>query len=817
MKKNLLLSWLLLLCAIPLNSKVIDLTTGEIMADNISTEANCIVDTHEKGVRVTYTLRYAQIDSIKIDDRFRYIISFSGFGLNTEPGKPRIPSKMDAINIGTNENANLRVVDVEYTSVDIDIAPAVEMPPQTALDSIDAEPQPISDYNGTYPLSYVHTRDIQPFRNWWIYYVDVCPILYDNRAKKANIATKIIYDIVFENDEDTPQQYRSRQTLTQNNDVGLSMLNNVVLNSVVYDNANAPINREYLIITTTKNQNKLDVLKSWKEVLGYKVSIVTSDSWSTYQEVEHCIDKLYEESPAIQYILIVGDNDEIPAKKIGKNGNLDEHLTDYYFGCVKSGHKFQYLPDIQVGRIPSSDCEAALKKIVSYEMGYKSDSEYNDFFNTALFCAEYQDREKNGTDAHEDTRFIQTSEELIQAAKDNGANIKRVYYCATFGTQSPIYYNKSFNNNKSVKIPKELRNSTFNWYGDYRDIQDAMQEGVHYIVYRGHGNCIGWEQPHYTFYEIKREYTDPEYHPLYDPEEIRPVVFSITCSTGEYHLPTCFATQMLTQKHSGCSGIIAASARSYVGYNDAMILGMFDSFYEKPIETNLILNRGKTKHHAPQHRLGDIMTQGLYRMAELYNNQTTVYSYEIYHCFGDPSMMLWTKTPSSFSNASITIDVDSKICHVETGEGPAYISFHESENWSNTSVCYYAEKADFQFSQLYPGQPAYAGIYNYGPNNVVISDVNKRPLIHKGWTLSPNLKPDIRCHISDGELYVQYTDTNEHDQIIVTNLQQLLFNRELDGGSGIEIFDFSTLAKGVYFVLLQRNGQTIAQEFIQFK
>ncbi len=92
--------------------------------------------------------------------------------------------------------------------------------------------------------------------------------------------------------------------------------------------------------------------------------------------------------------------------------------------------------------------------------------------------------------------------------------------------------------------------------------------------------------------------------------------------------------------------------------NDALTTGMFDAIWPNPGLSIHIPNKNDafSATPSPTYTLGQILNQGMVRLAETYDlsDQTTKYTKEIFHCFGDPSMKIYTQCPTAFTNVIIS-------------------------------------------------------------------------------------------------------------------------------------------------------------------
>ena len=470
------------------------------------------------------------------------------------------------------------------------------------------------------------------------------------------------------------------------------MLFRSTLNGMVSNTKNLEVNKVntssdqkgYLILSTPKFESAVNKFVEWKKLLGYDVHLIMKDSW-TSELVKTEIKSVYDNNN-LYYLLIVGDNKEVPAQR-SYTGYAD-HVTDFYYSCMDGDEDLT--PDLLCGRIPVSSVSQAnivVDKIINYEKYPVPDTS---FYSRGLNCAYFEDANH---DSYEDRRFTQTSEEICNYVIGKGIDVKRVY--TTPSKVTPLYWNKdkySF----GEEIPSELKKPDFSWTGDSNDINLAINEGVFYVLHRDHGGTTCWGHPSYSTNNIST---------LSNGKKL-PVVFSLNCLTGQFDR-NCFCGSFLEKENGGCVAIYGATRESYSGYNDALAEGMFDAIWPnpglRPKFPNVNGTDGTTP--TPTYELGQILNQGKARLAETYGKKSstdTKYTMELFHCFGDPNMMIYTAVPTAFSN--VAVSRKNGIVDVNFNGNSATIAFYDlitgkvtcmkgtsasytTSNVSNISVC----------------------------------------------------------------------------------------------------------------------------------
>lgn len=233
---------------------------------------------------------------------------------------------------------------------------------------------------------------------------------------------------------------------------------------------------------------------------------------------------------------------------------------------------------------------------------------------------------------------------MRNALLTEGINVKRIY--TTKSDVTPLYWN-SGTYSFGESIPDELKKPGFPWTGNASDINSAINSGAFYVLHRDHGAVNGWGDPAYYINNVNT---------LVNSNKL-PVVFSMNCLTGKFN-NNCFCEAFLKNANGGCVAIYGATEVSLSGYNDALTEGMFDAIWpsSKLHPTFPGTNGTASATPYPTYELGQILNQGKARLAETYGKRSsyyTTYTKELFHCFGDPSMKIYTAAPTAFTNVSV--------------------------------------------------------------------------------------------------------------------------------------------------------------------
>lgn len=639
----------------------INLDNGQTIANNISTIATRTIQESSDAVIVQYDFSNA---SLLEDELYpgHYIWKIDGFGAEEEPTKPAVLYHTDNISIPNGCQAKFEILECNYIDINLPLTAARPPLSDSGNDIYDYSNVPFIDSSlGVFPTAVASLSCVSTYRGQKICNILVCPLQYLN-SKTVRAYNKIIYKISFYNNA------RTKEIMPHYN-IDKSFLANIVLNdsAIIHSdiaNYSTLISRDYLIVSTSKYATAVSKISNWKKTLGYKVHTLVKEKWTGYEEVKDSILSIYNEFPSINYLLLIGDLEDVPSmfSELTVNGeSREKHYTDYYYGCMSNDDNFS--PDIFRGRLSVSTLEEAnivIDKIINYEKNPISDTA---FYQTGVNCAQFQDDAINGfRDGMEDRRFTRTSEDIYNYLSSLGKDIKRIYY--TEKGITPMSWSNYYADGE--KIPIELQKPNFSWNGNATDINMALNNGAFYILHRDHGSISGWGAPSYYKTDIDN---------LNNGSKL-PIVFSLNCNTGKFDSPVCFTEKFLRKYNGGCVAVYGASSISYSGYNDVLAGGMFDAIWPTP-GLRIVYDKYTSSEPTPlpTYQLGQILDQGLSRMTEIYGKNTKVVKYtkEIFHCFGDPSMQIYTEIPTPFSDIKCIRGKES--VEVTTKDESAFVSF----------------------------------------------------------------------------------------------------------------------------------------------
>ena len=687
--------------------------TGTFVGESSAEPPERRVSVSPDGVTVTYEFKHAVVLSDP-DVADHYLWRISGFGHSVVPGEPDVPVRWDSFALPEGcASFTVSVLESACVDVPLRLSPARASQPE-GKESPAVVPD-IAPYEGWFPREVVETGEVRVYRGRSVAEVGVYPVRYDWKNGVVRACSKIVYRVTF--GEGGLRSAPEGRIAPDD-----SFLDNTTLNGNVgaagYEALRSAGHtgfegKDYLILSTPEFEEVVRRLADWKRTLGFGVHTRLRGDW-TPERIKSAVKEVYRSAPSLYYLLIVGDHDDVPAEDMARtivdqNGGKRsyQYVTDYYYACMDG--EGDVLADLYRGRLPVSTATEAMTvvdKIIRYERNPVRDAA---FYDTGLHCAYFEDREGSEPsklgNGYADRRFVQTSEEVRDYMLSKGKTVHRVYY------KDSSVMPSNWNNTEyswGEEIPEELQDSNFNWKGNASDIVSYIDEGAFYILYRGHGQYTHWENPQFTVDDVRA---------LSNGARL-PVVFSITCLTGRFQEGTCLAETFIRNRNGGAVAVYASTETSYSGYNDAMVIGMFDAIWPDPgVDSKLYNFLGMTTSPSRLRettRLGEILDQGLRRMEETWgqswrgNSISTQFTREIFHCFGDPGMRIYTDVPTEFKKLSITCDVYK--VRVDLGSGAGDIAFYDERT---EEIRFYTGR-----SAEYSGDPRHVRVCVSGHNKI---------------------------------------------------------------------------------------------------
>jgi hypothetical protein len=368
--------------------------------------------------------------------------------------------------------------------------------------------------------------------------------------------------------------------------------------------------RKMLIVSPEMFREVLQPFVKWKIQEGINVvEVYPSDIagiWDTTnikQYLQSLWDNQIETEPFADFLLLCGDVAQLSPFK----GKTNTHVTDLYYADYTSDG----IADVLYGRFSAQNAaqmEAIVAKTIAYEKFNLNDISY---LNSVLLVAGQESA------AHA----------IIEA---NGQLNYLKNYVSNLDTA--VYYNVS---NDDSLLSGALH---------FNDVLDRLNAGNSFINYTSHCSSSGWSAPSISSNNIL------------SMEENGKFGFYINncCLSGKFDANQCFAEALQRAENKGAIGVISASNDTYWAGDWIFTVGNQAKMWLPPYDSTKLGMYDRMFHTHGEPRSEYAMTQAEIMQAgnlsvTLAQKDYDLYYREIYHLFGDPSLIPYIGIPQEQS------------------------------------------------------------------------------------------------------------------------------------------------------------------------
>lgn len=720
------------------SATTINLSTGIPIAAPTSETVERSVEKLSDGILVTYKFHYADVVD---DELFPGYVRWNlpGFASLTTPGLPELPYHSDSFVLPKGSEPTVAIVSSTYRDYEYRIGPARF--PIADSDTTIHTPgnvEAVRPFSGMMPQSPVEKMADGMYRLQPVARILVQPLQYNYSQQTVRAYSELVYKISYGGSNRAKAVYREPGSLLNPNNEPVS--NDGIATYSLNSSTCTAVDAGYLILSVPEFEESLGDFIKWKEQLGYNVTAIYDNDW-TPDKIKETVFNQFLMNNTFMYLLIVGDHSKVPGEEkrykkyieSRKDYEVYDYITDFQYGCLDGDDDI--IPDIYRGRWPVRTVEqlqTVIDKTINYEKSPVLDA---DFYKKAMHFGYFQDekhwtvesKEEYGPDREEDRRFVKTCEDVrehVESVAD--ISIDRLYTAYLYKEGLPCRWSSVYSLGDS--IPSDFAPDMSIWWHGPTDIRDAINNGRVYALYRGHGFSDRWCVGHTneTGYERKGYFGSDMINQLNNQSKL-PLIFSITCQTGNHTDDDCFTRNLLTHQNGGAIGVYAQTYTGLSGINDRLTSLFFNALWPEPrlnfdrYDNNPYLDEyAQNGGTLPLHRLGEMLDFSINGIP-IYNVHSAAdslsadfYIRRVTHCFADPGLSFNTEMPTPMTG--VTLGRDNTGLSVVLDE-PAYIAFNDSIN--NYQCRYYGTEAFY---------------YTDRPDDVDIAvyNHNKIPYIHRG-------------------------------------------------------------------------------------
>ncbi len=522
---------------------------------------------------------------VEVDGTTYQLLKFPGYASTLEVGQAQIPAISELVAIPGHANVTVEIVESrEVTLTGFRVFPFQEPQLETAVDpgfSVDAD---FYSRNALFPADQATVGSPGIWRDLRVVNLRVHPLQHNPVTGEIRACSEIIVRLTYAGTSSVNVKEPLQRPVAENFD---RMYSQAVLN---YKNLNLPVSQsdlpadkftgayDYLIIADDNYVGDMTDFIDWKTAQGLAVNIIpVSEVGSTYTLIKNFIADEYT-SNGIRYVLLVGDENDIPAYE-GYG-----FFSDYYYSTLEGSDDYA---EIAIGRFCVGSSEH-VGNMVNKSIVFESSPPGGDWLEKSLLVANYE----LAPDKY------QYCKEEVRNADDTNSGSYNVLY-----PQFTTAYGASISNGGD-----EATNA---------DVINYFNEGFRLVNYRGHGDTDIWWS-----WNVDREHFEISDVEAIDNGQYTPVVFSIACLNNELDSNNLTIGEAFTQDNDAAVAFLGASSPSYTTPNHDYDKQLYAVIFDEGINA-----------------LGDASNEASVRVIGLWGSYG-IANARMYLWLGDPSLQL---------------------------------------------------------------------------------------------------------------------------------------------------------------------------------
>ena len=605
--KKVLFSFLLLAISIMTFAQSPDAPqwTG-VLSDKPETFVTNLLSSSENSIQVNVQVPGFYATTVTTPRGEAYIISLPKALSTADAGEPNLPMTGIPVMIGDRARMDIRVLDAKYTDFDnIEVAPSKgDFSRQIDPSSVPYTYGECYTKDAFFPASNVGLYEPYIIRDFRGQNIAVYPFAYNPVSKTLRVYYNMTIEL-YKVDDKGENVIESRKSNEVKMDPDFKYV--YQRHFINYEAGMAkytPVDEEgdLLIICYDSFLSAMTDFVNWKKTRGINTTIVgTSTAGSTASAIKTYIQNQYNANNNLTHVLLVGDVAQIPGNQFSAYVSSSQDYSGYsdnIYGQIVGNDIYN---DLFIGRFSASSV-AQVTTQVNRTLTYE-----RDLTTSATWC-------QNGLG--------------ISASAGSGGHYSEDDYQHIENLRTDLLnygYSTVYQDYASVSNYPSSSTTT---------ISNHINSGVGIINYCNHGEETGW-QSHY--------YMNSNVNALTNNNKL-PFIFSVACLVGKYDYSSgdCFAeTWMHATNGSNPTGAIGGFF-SYISQPWIPPMWAQDEFVDILVESY---------NDNIKHTLGGTGINGLFAIFDNYatTSKPALGTYQAWVLYGDPTLMLRTKTPQTMS------------------------------------------------------------------------------------------------------------------------------------------------------------------------
>ena len=595
-----------------------------VLSDQPETFRTQLISSSENSIKVSVQVPGFYTANVTTPRGEAKIITMPKAVSTAHAGEPDMPMTGIPVLIGDKARMSIRVVDAQYMDFDgIEVAPSKGDFPRT----INPEDVPYTygecyNQDAFFPASNIGLYEPYIIRDFRGQNMVVYPFAYNPATKTLRVYYNMTVEMYKVDDNGSNTIETRRSNVVKMDPDFKSVYQRHFINYEAAMNRYTPLDEEgdLLIICYDNFISSMTDFVNWKKTRGVNTTIVgTSTAGSTYSAIKTYIQSQYNANNNITHVLLVGDVAQIPGYSYSGGGSSYSGLGDNAYGQIVGSDIYN---DVFIGRFSASSASRVstqVQRVITYERDLTTSA-------TWLKVAEGIAKKEGGSGHN--------NEDDYQHMDNIRTDLLGFGY-------SPVYQ----------------RYANLSGYtATAAQISSDINSGVGIINYCNHGAETMWGVASYSVSHVN----------ALTNENKLPFIWSVACLVGKYdHSSDCFAEAwMNATNNSNPTGAIG-TLMSYISQPWIPPMWAQDECIDILVESyssNI------------KHTWGGASINGLMGIFDHYSTseQQAVGTYQAWILYGDPSLMLRTKTPQAMTvthTGSITLGATSYAVTVNNGSG----------------------------------------------------------------------------------------------------------------------------------------------------
>jgi hypothetical protein len=645
-----------------------------------------LISSSENSIRVNVQVPGFYATTVTTPRGEAKIISMPKAVSTAQAGEPNVPMTGIPVMIGDKARMNVRVVDAQYMDFE-----NVEVAPSKGDFSRQIDPATVPYTYGEcyakdafFPANNLDLYEPYIIRDFRGQNMAVYPFAYNPISKTLRVYYNMTVEMYKVDDKGSNAIETRRSSEVKMDQDFKSVYQRHFINFEEGMAKYTPVDEEgdLLIICYDNFMTYMEDFVNWKKTRGINTTIVgtsTISSSLTYSNLKTYIQNQYNANNNLTHVLLVGDVAQIPGYSYtGATGYTG--LGDNPYGQVVGSDIYN---DLFIGRFSAqtaAQVTTQVNRVITYERDLTTSATW--LQNADGIARNEGGSGHNGEDDYEHMDVIRT--DLLNYG---------------YNTVYQDYENLS------------------GYTGTASSISSHINSGVGVVNYTNHGNVQLWGVASYSNVQVNA---------LTNSNKL-PFIWSVACLVGKYdNTETSYGSGTTIGQTNDCFAEAWMHAtKSSSDLTPTGAVGALMSYISQPwippmwAHDECIDILCELKSNNIKHTWGGTSINGLFGIFDNYNTSeaSAVGTYQAWVLYGDPSMMLRTKTPQAMTvnhTGSITLGSSNYAVNVSNGNGAVATITDASHNiLGKATVSNGTATVSLNSSNLTPGTQLTLCVFGY--------------------------------------------------------------------------------------------------------